>query len=47
MEYKEQNPDGYGISQFKEYYYKFKNKINPTMRQTYIPRPFHAGTLFA
>jgi transposase len=37
MEYKEQNPDGYGISQFKEYYYKFKNKINPTMRQTYIP----------
>jgi transposase len=37
MEYKEQNPDGYGLSQFKEYYYKFKNKIDPTMRQTYIP----------
>jgi len=37
MEYKEQYPDGYGLSQFKEYYYKFKNKINPTMRQTYIP----------
>ena len=37
MEYKEQNPNGYGISQFKEHYYKFKNKINPTMRQTYIP----------
>ncbi len=37
MEYKEQNPDGYGCSQFKEHYYKFKNKINPTMRQTYIP----------
>jgi len=37
MEYKEENPNGYGISQFKEYYYRFKNKINPTMRQTYIP----------
>jgi transposase len=37
MEYKEQEPDGYGLSQFKEYYYKFKNKIDPTMRQTYIP----------
>ena len=37
MEYKEQHPNGYGCSQFKEHYYKFKNKINPTMRQTYIP----------
>ncbi len=37
MEYKEQHPNGYGISQFKEHYYKFKKKINPTMRQTYIP----------
>ncbi len=37
MEYKEQHPDGYGLSQFKEYYYQFKNKIDPTMRQTYIP----------
>jgi len=37
MEYKEQYPNGYGISQFKEYYYKYKKKINPTMRQTYIP----------
>ena len=37
MEYKEEHPNGYGISQFKEHYYKFKNKINPTMRQTYIP----------
>ena len=36
MEYKEQHPNGYGLSQFKEYYYKFKNKIDPTMRQTYI-----------
>lgn len=37
IEYKEQYPDGYEISQFKKLYYKFKNKINPTMRQTYIP----------
>jgi len=37
MEYKEENPNGYGLSQFKEHYYKFKNKIDPTMRQTYIP----------
>lgn len=37
MEYKEQYPNGYEISQFKKLYYKFKNKINPTMRQTYIP----------
>lgn len=37
MEYKEQHPDGYGLSQFKEHYYRFKNKITPTMRQTYIP----------
>jgi len=37
MEYKQLNQDGYGLSQFKEYYYQFKNKINPTMRQTYIP----------
>jgi len=36
MEYKEQYPNGYGLSQFKEYYYRFKKKINPTMRQTYI-----------
>lgn len=37
MEYKEQHPEGYALSQFKEYYYRFKNKIDPTMRQTYIP----------
>lgn len=37
MEYKEQHPDGYGLSRFKELYYSFKNKISPTMRQTYIP----------
>ena len=37
MEYKEQHPNGYEISQFKKLYYKFRNKITPTMRQTYIP----------
>ena len=37
IEYKENYPNGYGLSQFKEYYYRFRNKINPTMRQTYIP----------
>jgi transposase len=37
IEYKEQHPNGYEISQFKKLYYKFKNKINPTMRQTYMP----------
>lgn len=36
-EYKQQHPDGYGLSQFKAYYYKFKQKLSPTMRQTYIP----------
>ena len=36
QEYKEQHPDGYGCSQFKEYYYKYKRKLNPSMRQTYI-----------
>jgi len=36
QEYKEQNPDGYGLSQFKEHYYRYKKKLNPTMRQTYI-----------
>lgn len=36
QEYKEIHPDGYGCSQFKEYYYKYKRKLNPSMRQTYI-----------
>jgi len=31
-----QHPDGYGCSQFKEYYYKYKKRLNPSMRQTYI-----------
>lgn len=37
MEYKERYPEGYGLSQFKEYYYKFKKRLTPTMRQSYVP----------
>ncbi len=37
MEYKEQEPEGYALSTFKELYRNFKKKVNPTMRQTYIP----------
>lgn len=37
MEYKEQYPNGYALSQFKEYYYRFQKRLNPTMRQSYIP----------
>jgi transposase len=36
MEYKEQEPEGYAFSTFKELYRNFKKKVNPTMRQTYI-----------
>jgi len=32
-EYKEQHPDGYGYSQFKEYYNRYKQTLNPSMRQ--------------
>ncbi len=32
-EYKEQHPDGYGYTQFKEYYNRFIKTINPSMRQ--------------
>jgi len=32
-EYKEQHPDGYGYTQFKEYYNRFVKTINPSMRQ--------------
>jgi len=32
-EYKEQHPDGYAYTQFKEYYNRFVKTINPSMRQ--------------
>lgn len=34
-EYKEQNPNGYGYSQFKEYYNRYKKSLNPSMRQVH------------
>ena len=32
-EYKEQHPNGYGYTQFKEYYNRYKQTLNPSMRQ--------------
>lgn len=32
-EHKEQHPEGYGYTQFKEYYNRFKQTLNPSMRQ--------------
>lgn len=36
QEYKEENPDGYGYTQFKTYYHKYKKKLNPSMRQIHL-----------
>ena len=36
-EYKEQNPDNYySYTQFREYYSKFKGKLNPSMKQVHL-----------
>lgn len=35
-EYRVDNPDGYGYTQFRVYYRKFKKKLNPSMRQTHL-----------
>jgi len=35
QEYKEQHPNGYGYSQFKEYYNRYKKILNPSMRQVH------------
>jgi transposase len=35
QEYKESHPDGYGYSQFKEYYARYIKTINPSMRQVH------------
>jgi transposase len=36
-EYKEQNPDNYySYTQFRDYYSKFANKLNPSMKQIHI-----------
>ena len=36
-EYKESYPNGYGYTQFGEYYRRYKSKLNPSMRQVHIP----------
>lgn len=35
-EYLESNPDGYRYSQFRLYYSRFKQTLNPSMRQTHL-----------
>jgi transposase len=35
-EYKIDNPEGYGYTQFRVYYRRFKKKLNPSMRQTHL-----------
>lgn len=35
-EYRVDNPDGYGYTQFRVYYRKFKKRLNPSMRQTHL-----------
>ena len=35
-EYKEIHPDGYGYTQFCEYYKRYKDRLNPSMRQIHI-----------
>jgi len=35
-EYKESNPDGYQYTQFRLYYSRFKQRLNPSMRQTHL-----------
>ena len=35
-EYKVDNPGGYGYTQFRVYYRRFKKKLNPSMRQTHL-----------
>jgi len=32
-EYREKHPDGYGYTQFKEYYNRYRKQLNPSMRQ--------------
>jgi len=35
-EYKESNPDGYQYTQFRLHYSRFKQRLNPSMRQTHL-----------
>ncbi len=36
QEYKEQHPNGYGYTQFKTIYHKYKKTLNPSMRQIHL-----------
>ena len=36
QEYREIYPDGYGYTQFCEYYRRYRQKLNPSMRQIYL-----------
>jgi len=36
QEYKEQHPNGYGYTQFKKIYHKYRKKLNPSMRQIHL-----------
>jgi len=35
-EYKKENPDGYEYTQFRVHYRRFKQKLNPSMRQVHL-----------
>lgn len=37
QEYKENNPDGYSYTQFREHYTRHTKKLNPSMRQIHFP----------
>ena len=37
QEYKEQHPDGYSYTQFREHYTRYTKKLNPSMRQIHLP----------
>ncbi len=42
QEYKEEHPDGYGYTQFKEHYRRYARTLNPSMRQVH----YAGDTLF-
>ena len=36
-EYKQEHPNGYGYTQFGDYYRRYKKRLNPSMRQVHLP----------
>jgi len=40
-EYKESNPDGYQYTQFRLHYSRFKQRLNPSMRQSGLTMPIY------